>query len=297
MNYYKYKVENLITISKIITVHYFEFTSEFTSVKESHDFCEMVYVDKGKINVFSCEKSIVLKEGEAFVHAPNTLHQIVVNKNENANVFIISFDTKATFSELFKDRIIKIDSENVKFIYRIISEAKNTFDIPFSNPLIKKMPLLSTAPLGGLQVIKNYLEILFINVLRKEREQNLKNNVFIESVTNDDLVKNVIQTLNENVEKRITVDEIIEKSNYSKSHVFKVFKEQTGTSIIAYFNGLKIERAKLLLKENKYSVSQISDLLSYESPNYFIKSFKKATDYTPLQFKKIYMDAKPRKSK
>lgn len=297
MNYYKYKVENLITISEIITVHYFEFDDGFISQKEAHDFCEMVYVDKGEISVISFDQPTTLREGEAIIHAPNAPHQIAVNRGTSANIFIVSFDMNATFSEFFKDKVIQIDSENVKLIYRIIREAKNTFDIPFSDPSTKKMPLRLTAPLGGLQVIKNCLEILLIDVLRKEKEQNLKNKAFLESITNDELVKSVIQTLNENVDKRLTIDEIVEKSNYSKSHVFKVFKEQTHTSIISYFNGLKIERAKQLLTQTNFTISQIADMLSYESPNYFIKCFKKATDYTPLQFKKIYLNTKPRKRK
>ena len=45
--YYQHKIENLLTVSKIVTVHYFEFEKNFKGHEESHDFWELVR-GKGK---------------------------------------------------------------------------------------------------------------------------------------------------------------------------------------------------------------------------------------------------------
>ena len=56
--------------------------------------------------------------------------------------------------------------------------------------------------------------------------------------------------------------------------------------IIDYYINLKIEKAKELLRENELSVKEISEKLSFDTPNYFTKTFKRVTTLTPLEYKK-----------
>ena len=72
--YYKHKIENLIVIGKIVTVHYFEFDKRFKSKGEAHDFWELVYVDRGELICNTQTERFVLKEGEACFHKPNEFH-------------------------------------------------------------------------------------------------------------------------------------------------------------------------------------------------------------------------------
>ena len=59
-------------------------------------------------------------------------------------------------------------------------------------------------------------------------------------------------------------------------------------SVMTYFSQLKIDCAKRMLRESNLSVTQIADKLSFNSPNYFSKTFKKLTGFTPLQYKKLH---------
>jgi AraC-like DNA-binding protein len=151
------------------------------------------------------------------------------------------------------------------------------------------MPLSETPTLGGLQLIKNYLEILLINVLRDETEKDGKNKIFLPAGEKGGLIENITAFLEKSVESSLNMEMIAGHTNYSKSYIFRTFKKHTGTSVISYFNNLKIERAKNLLKEAKLSVNQISELLKFDSPSYFSKAFKKITGYSPLQYKKIVL--------
>ena len=56
---------------------------------------------------------------------------------------------------------------------------------------------------------------------------------------------------------------------------------------MAYFVGLKIRKAKEMLRETDMSVSAISDALSFDTSNYFSKTFKKLTGYTPSTYRKM----------
>jgi YesN/AraC family two-component response regulator len=102
----------------------------------------------------------------------------------------------------------------------------------------------------------------------------------------------LIDYMNQHVEESVSVDDICSGLHYNKSYIFRRFKQTTGSSIMAYFTKLKIDRAKILLRESDLSVASISDKLSFDNPNYFSKTFKKITGYTPSTYRKIRRQAK-----
>ena len=56
---------------------------------------------------------------------------------------------------------------------------------------------------------------------------------------------------------------------------------------MSYFTRLKIDHAKRLLRETPMPIGEISDLLSFDDANYFSKTFKKLTGYTPSTYRKM----------
>jgi YesN/AraC family two-component response regulator len=55
-------------------------------------------------------------------------------------------------------------------------------------------------------------------------------------------------------------------------------------SVMEYFTMLKIEEAKLLIREGDYNFTQISRILGYQSVHYFSRLFKKKTDMTLSEY-------------
>ena len=78
-----------------------------------------------------------------------------------------------------------------------------------------------------------------------------------------------------------------EKLNYSYSYLSSLFSEVTYTSIENFIILQKIERAKRLIIEGEYTLTEISDMLSYSSVAYLSAQFKKTTGLTPTSFQSI----------
>ena len=97
-------------------------------------------------------------------------------------------------------------------------------------------------------------------------------------------VKEIVDLLNENVYGRLTVSEIAERLGRSESAVKQSFSEYFGQGIIHYYNSMKIAEAKRFIREGRYNISQISDLLAFDNPQYFSKCFKKFTGRTPTEY-------------
>ena len=289
--YYKHKLQNLINVSKIVTIHYFEFEKNFKTNGEAHDFWEIVYAEKESLICTADNIEIPLSQGEILFHKPGEFHTLAANKKKAPNVFILSFVCKSLAMQFFENKKFSLDAQLVRFIYFILEEGKKTFDIPYSDPNLKKMKLLSQPTLGGEQLIKNYLEVFLINLLRAQTETDSGNKIFLpRKELSSKPVNDVIRVLENEIYHSITIDEICAKTAYGRAYLFRVFKQKTGKTIMEYYLSLKIERAKQLLRENELSVKGISELLAFNEPNYFSKTFKRITGLTPTAYKKRCMD-------
>ena len=289
--YYKHKLENLLVISKIVIIHYFEFDKNFKSHTESHDFWELVYAEKGDFIAISGEEEIVLKEGEMLFHKPGIPHSHRADGKHSPNVFIICFECKNEAMRYFEDKHMTLDKNLLGFIFGIIEESKRTFDLPQADPTLKKMKLSDNPSPGGQQVIKNYLELLLISLMRSESEKDDSSAVFLSGGQYDEIISNtVIEYMREHIEERLAVEDICEELHYNRSYVYRQFKKTTGNSLMSYFTNMKITRAKELLGSTDMTVADISDRLSFDNPNYFSKVFKKTVGKTPSKYRKSRRD-------
>ena len=284
--YYKHKIENLLVINKIVTIHYFEFDKKFKSHGEAHDFWEMVYTDKEEIICTTDKETVLLQQGEALFHKPNEFHTLSADNKTAPNVFIISFECKSEAMSFFNNKKLKIRNDLKKYIYLIIKEAKNTFKLPAFNPDLKKLELLDNPNLGGQQLIRVNLEMLLIMLMRSELDKKNTNELFLpKEEFSDRLSAIIIKLLESNIYSNINIKDICKYLNYSKSFICTQFKGATGHTIINYYLNLKIDAAKKMIRETDNNFSQISNCLMFDTPNYFCKTFRRFTNMTPGQYK------------
>ena len=91
--------------------------------------------------------------------------------------------------------------------------------------------------------------------------------------------------MKENIENRISLQNIIDYTGYSQSHLSALFKKHTGMSPLAYFNRLKIERACQLLKDTDLKVNQICLKLGIDDQYYFSRLFSKTMGISPTAYR------------
>ena len=70
------------------------------------------------------------------------------------------------------------------------------------------------------------------------------------------------------------------------SYLSALFKKETGVSVSSYIREIKIREAINLLREGNYSVSEISEMLGYNSLSYFSKVFHRACGCGPREFRR-----------
>ncbi|MBR2021863.1 MAG: helix-turn-helix transcriptional regulator, partial [Clostridia bacterium] len=99
------------------------------------------------------------------------------------------------------------------------------------------------------------------------------------------VVSEILEIVDENIYERLSVSSICESLSYSRSYVSKVFKNATGYSPLEYILKKKIREAKKLIRDDKYSFTQISEILAFDNSHYFSTVFKRVTNMSPSEYK------------
>ena len=283
-SYVKTQLQNVISVSKIVTVHYYEFDKNFVFNGESHNFWEIAYIDKGRVQVRSDDENLVLSQGEIIFHHPNEFHSIKA-LDSSPNFFVVSFVCTSPLMSYFEKYHTVLNKTLYGFISSVIKEAENTYSIPKNDPTLKKLIKKETAPIGGEQLIKTYLEqfLIFLirNIVKEEEPSVFPTKESMET----HLVSSAKQLLEEKAEESFRVNDLCLSLGYSKSYLSKLFREQTGETIAGFAVRQKIKRAKQLIRDGNLNFAQISDKLSFDNPQYFSRVFKRVTGMTPTEFK------------
>ena len=292
--YFYHKIENLLLVNKIVTLHRFCFDKDFSSVGEAHNFWEIVFAERESLVCLADGREIILEEGEALFHKPNEHHVLMANGRKNPEVLVVSFECKSEAMRFFEEKKVRPDERCLRLFYSVFEEGERTFDIAESDPDRQKMELLSAPTLGGEQLIKNYLELFLINMMRSLTETDAGNPVFLEkSELQSRFVSSILRMMDENLSGALRVEDIAKQTNYSRAYVFREFKRATGKSIIAYYNERRVRRAAELLATTSISVREIAEQLGFDTPNYFSKTFKRILGVTPSVCKKRGLSALP----
>ena len=169
---------------------------------------------------------------------------------------------------------------------KIISETKASYSDKLNDVNLKKMTKKTTQPFGGDQVIKNNIELLLISLIRNKHEHKHNTEEISLNISSHQIVDSISALLVSKLEngENVNLDEISYKLSFSKSYIKSQFKKKTGKSIIQYYILMKIEKAKKLLSQHKYTVSEISDILGFGSVYYFSRQFKIHTDMSPTEY-------------
>ena len=276
------RLNDEIKISRLYTVHYFEYSKRFSFTGESHDFWELVYADKGDVTVFADDKSFVLEQGNVIFHKPNEWHNVRANGVDAANITIITFASPSKAMSFFENKILAVGQKQKELLSKIVSEYTNAFKTPLNDPYTTHLERRSDAVVASEQLIKLFLCEFLILFLRNDPSGRQRT---VRSIHSSDATLNLlINYMEQNITKTVTLKELMEYSGTNRTAIENIFRENLGKGAVEYFLILKIELAKKYLREDNYNITQISEILGYSSIHYFSRQFKKITGMTPTEY-------------
>ncbi len=283
--YKKHKIKNVVEISELVSIHYFEYSRDYKYHGEQHDFWEIMYADVGKAIVTCGDAEHLLSRGELIFLPPNQFHNIRADELRPSNVFIISFGVKSDIMPLLAGRVFLLSSEMRRLIRSIVQEGRLAFELPMQDHSL--LQERDDGLFGGQQMIQMRLEELMIQIVRQELAQASEGQsdaLSLKSRFDNQIAGAVMALLKDHIHGNLTIQEITQSLGYGKTYLSAVFMRVYGMSIMSYYAQLKIEEAKYLIRENTMSVAEISELLGFSSPQHFSKRFRQLVKMSPKQY-------------
>ena len=99
-------------------------------------------------------------------------------------------------------------------------------------------------------------------------------------------LRDVVYYIAEHYTEKIYIEKLAEMVNVSADYFTKMFRDSIGKTPIEYINGLRVNRAMLLLFNTKSSMADIADEIGFCNSNYFHKIFKQYMNQSPLAYRK-----------
>ena len=121
---------------------------------------------------------------------------------------------------------------------------------------------------------------------RRESPKRKKPELRPESTVLNQRVQIVIDFMDANLQRKISLSDMARAANLSPSHLSHLFKTQTGLSPGEYLRRLRMKKARHLLATSLLSVKEIMALAGYNNKSHFLRHFKRSFGLAPSEYRK-----------
>ena len=282
MPYTPFSLERPLEIRHIYTVHYFEYTSHYAFAGESHDFWEFLYVDKGNVRVTAGEQIYDLSRGQIIFHAPGEFHALSANGVVAPNLIVVSFPCASPAMTFFHGHITTLGAEERGLLGRIVKESRCIFSNALNDPTTHSMQRRDDVPFGAEQLLATALEELLIRLVRQGDSIPALQQVPPRQL--EKRTQQIIEYLEHRLDQSLSIRQICQDNLIGRAQLERCFQQQTGGGVIDYFNQLKIDAARRMIREGHLNITQIASQLGFSSVHYFSRRFKTVTGMTPSEY-------------
>lgn len=275
-----------IKVTRLANLHYFEFTPSFHTTDDSHNFCELVYVDKGKVQISSEHYSGELSQGAMIIHTANQNHSLTCREDVAPSIIIIGFECTAEALDRLTYAPLFLTDELQKMLAEIIKEGRGVYEPPYDIPYVKDMKKRRRFSYGADQLIKNYLQIFIIKSLRLRDSLDERGKDDISGLRESGLaqIAEIKKYLDDNFKEKINIDELCFIFNTNKTTLSKEFKRVYNHTVIDYLNLKRVNYTKKMLDKGDVSLTAIASDLNLSSVHYLTALFKKRENMTPTEY-------------
>lgn len=245
---------------------------------ELHEPWEMVYVIEGKAGVTANERGYSLTEGSVIFHKPLEFHKIWA-ESKNIRLFITSFSLSGSMAYKLENGVFILNKQESYCMNRILNILEQLFGTPYDeakHSMYKQ--ILKNNPME-FQQVKKLMETLFLSLL-SHREENTK----LSKNENPTLFSNIVHIMEDNVYGDITIAGIADLCGVSAATVKNCVSRNAGCGVHKYFLKIKVRVAIELMRKG-LTVSETSNTLGFNNPNYFTYVFKRETGHPPSYFR------------
>jgi AraC-like DNA-binding protein len=266
-----------IQVPDILGYFYRVRTPGYQFTGERHNYFELTYVDTGVMHTEVDGIGYTLHEKEMILYGPGQFHKQTADETHSISYVTILFDMEnvtpgipADWYESLLNRIFPYTPKIYSLMKTLVQES--TSALPYMDSL---MECLVTE--------------LIIRLLQGEYTSSAAPASLARQNYRDELFQKVLSYVESKMYEPLTIADICQEFSLSRSSLQLLFKNTVNQSPKKYISDMKLERSCQMLRENKYTVSEIALKLGYSSIHYFSNAFNQKYHVSPSEYaKRIY---------
>ncbi len=249
-----------------------------------HNEIEILLVLQGSVNIRVGNNRFILKENELILINRNEIHN--TSKTEEDNIILVLQINIDYFSSYYP-QIGKMIFDCRSFIHG--ENEQERFDT--IRCYLAQIVWELNKKKEGYQLRVGSVVCLLGAHLVDNFDHTLMESENIAALSKDaDRIHSIINYINENIERKITLKEIADSQNLSTYYLSHFIKKNMGMTFQEHLNNIRLDKAVNLLSISNKTITEVSYESGFSSTKSFNKLFKKTYGCTPSEYRKQYLD-------
>lgn len=256
--------------------------SEHTMDMHIHDYCEVYYSVSGGKKFMINNHPYTFEPGDIFfINRGEGHHLLKVDEGKHERYVI----------NIHPEFIVKHSSPQTDLSFCFNNAERPTHHKLSLSPkeqqrflfLMHKLSSIDSEAFGAdVMEQLTFTELMvFFNELFFTRRYSLEKPAILEKHYKK--TSDIITYINQNLSSELSLSVLSKEFSMSASHLSRVFKEETGTTLQKYISGQRIALAKTLLSDG-YTVTEAFSLCGFGDYSNFYKTFTKLVGISPKNY-------------
>lgn len=234
---------------------------------------EITYVVSGEGFFYTNDEVMPVRRGDIHIVSKGDRHKIIACPYEKLRYICLAFDFK-DIPEKYNG-ICRFYDSSPKFVTTSGSDMRHMFDMLINEFYVNHKP--------SECALESIVKLILINAYRcfvKESEGGFSDNNICKNMT----VYRIVKYIDSNIYDVKSVRKIASELSFTENYISHVFKANMGISLLAYIKKKKAEAAKGLMENKNMTLTEISELLQFDSVQSLSRAFKQEFKITPTQY-------------
>jgi AraC-like DNA-binding protein/mannose-6-phosphate isomerase-like protein (cupin superfamily) len=268
-----------------------------------HEYFEMLFVERGSlVNHFKTEQ-LILRRGDLLIMKPYVLHVLADDrKQRERKAYCCSFQPQIVDYSIHTLKEIHASQSPHRYFFRpmlpLIDEGISALcvrvDAERRRPLtglFRQLRELSRRNSERAYALTRcrFLELLALlaelHASNAERWQRLGNHLGVQISRHQAGLRKTLHYIHDHFDRPLTLDTMARMTGTSVTYFCRLFKQETGLTFLSYVNGLRVERACVLLRDTCDSALDICYRVGFNDYTHFSRQFKRNTGISPAAYR------------
>lgn len=271
--YQRHRIRPTVRVNELIAYFYNVRGSNYFFPGETDAHWEFTFVDSGKLSTSVEGQTYEMTSNQMMVYAPNQFHdQKTFDEATSYLTVIVDLTISEKDRTIITNRIFDLDRDSKQVLDSFLRTNEEITTIDYDKMMLA-------------------IEKIVINLISQEtRPMQKAANTPMQQKFEDELINEILLYINENIYSPLNVEDLCEHFAISRSSLQSLFRNYVYIAPKEYISNMKLEKSKVLIKESKYTISEISSILGFSSIHYFSRRFKQRFDMNPTDYANKFID-------